>query len=370
MQTFTPEIPLYIDNSLLVSSLGFDSATVVAAMRAGLSRPSALPGFSVTAEDGDEMDVQGHPINLLTHGFIGPGRYRQMLGKIFSDVSSALRAELGNIYLLVGVPDPQRYSEGSNAETGEALTEKENAFDLYGQTWQSIVDNSLADNGLSERFAATKIIEMSVSKAPRLLQMSQEALKHDPQGHVVLVTVDTLADDSGLTWLYHTGRLKTAIYPVGTSPGECVNALILSTQKPAEGSLRVESVHYDVEEHALFDNTPPQGRALSRLLQQFVSEGDKQQASKPWFICNLSGEQRPSFEWGMAQVHCKAAGVDISELPWIPAINVGDVGVAYMNLALSWVLQAFDRGYAIAPRCGIASMDYTGTRSLLSVSKE
>lgn len=370
MQTFTPEIPLYIDNSLLVSSLGFDSATVIAAMRAGLSRPSSLPGFSVTAEDGDEMDVQGHPISLLTHGFMGPGRYRQLLGKIFSDVSSALSAERTNVYLLVGVPDQQRYSEGHNVESGEALTDKENAFDLYGETWQSIVESSLADSGLGDRFGATKIIELSVSKTPRLLQMSQEALKHDPQGQVVLVTVDTLADDSGLTWLYHTGRLKTAIYPVGTSPGECVNALILSTRKSAESSLRLESVHYDVEEHGLFDNTPPQGRALSRLLQRFVSEGNNEQADKLWLICNLSGEQRPSFEWGMAQVHCKAAGIEISELPWIPAINVGDVGVAYMNLALTWVLQAFKRGYALAPRCGIASLDYTGTRSLLSVSKE
>jgi 3-oxoacyl-[acyl-carrier-protein] synthase-1 len=369
VQTFTPEMPLYVDDVLLISSLGFDAATAIAAMRAGLSRPSPLPGFSVTAEDGDEMDVSGHPVSLLTHGFEGSGRYRQLLGRIFADVQSALRAQNSNVYLLVGVPDQTRYRDGINAESGAQLTEKEDAFNLFGETWQSIVDSSLATNGLADRFVATKIVELSVANTPRLLQISQEALKRDPQGCVVVVTVDTLADEPGLTWLYHTGRLKTAIYPVGTSPGECVNALFLSGQKTSPSSLRLDSVHYDVEEHDLFDDTPPQGRALSRLLQQFASGGEQEKAGKLWLISNLSGEQKSSFEWGMAQVHCQAVGVEINESPWLPGINVGDVGVAYMNLALAWVFQAIKRGYAMAPRCGITSLDHTGTRSLLSVSK-
>lgn len=387
MNTFVPEIPLYIDDALMIGSLGFDAATSVAAMRAGLSRPSLLTGFSVTAEDGDEMGVSGHPVSLLTHGFVGAGRYRQLLGRIMGDVKNALinhasvdgAASNGErsqsiptnkpVYLLVGMPDQKRYREGKNVESNTDMSEKEDVFSLFGETWQSLVEHSLAANGLDERFAATKVVELSVAKTPRLLHMAHEALKRDPEATVVIVTVDTLTDDPGLTWLYLTGRLKTAIYPVGTSPGECVNALIVRSRKSSSSVVRLESVHFDEEDHAFFDSAPPQGRALSRLLNLHAAGSGQEENRKLWFISNLTGEQKPSFEWGMAQVHCQAAGVDINDFPWLPAINVGNVGVAFMNLALAWVVQAYKRGYAVAPRCGIATLDHTRDRSLLTVSE-
>lgn len=387
MKSFVPDIPLYIDETLVISSLGFDAATVVAAMRAGLSRPNPLTGFSVTADDGDEMDVSGHPVNLLTYGFEGAGRYRQLLGRMFADVNTTLQikysADTGSrqgkspppmtesapVYLLVGVPDHRRYRQGKHVETNAELTEKQDVFSLFGETWQSLIEKSLAANGLSERFIATKVVELSVANTPQLLQMAHEALKRDPRACIVIVTVDTLTDEPGLTWLYHTGRLKTAIYPVGTSPGECINALFVSCRKSSVSTLRIESIHFDHEEHDLFDERPPQGKALSRLLQKFATVNDQEKPHKLWLISNLSGEQKPSFEWGMAQVHCQAANLEINEFPWLPAINVGDVGIAYMNLAVAWAAQAFKRDYAMAPRCGIASLDHRNTRSLLSVSR-
>lgn len=370
MKRFVPELPLYIDDALLVSSVGFDAATSAASMRAGLSRTAPLYGFSVTAEDGDEMEVTGHPISLLTQGFEGAGRYRQLLSRILDDLRSALAStsqavsDSRGVYLLVGVPDTRRYVSGNHVETGESLSEKDAVFNLYGETWQTLIEQSLQQAGLSDAFVATKVVEISSARAPRLLQMAHEALKRDPEGRVVVLTVDTLSDFPGLTWLYQTGRLKTAIHPVGTSPGECVNALILSAVRKAGSGLRIDAVHYDEEANDLFADEPPQGRALARLLISHAGTSEV-----PWLIGNLTGEQKPSFEWGMVQVHCQEEGLQFEGMPWLPGINVGDVGIAFMSLALSWALQAFARGYALSPRCGIALLDHANERSLISVSR-
>ena len=373
MKRYAPPVPLHVDRALSVSSLGLDSATTAAAMRAGLSRPAPLYGFAEMDESGEESQIRGHPIGLLTRGFESVGRYRQLLGALFARLHEPLGREkkIGTpLYLLVGVPDAERYREGTVLASGEPLGEDDDDFDLGGQSWEDVVSSSLEAAGLAERFAVTRVVEAGPARSTRLLQLASRALEREPDATVVVAIVDTLADTAGLNWLSVTGRLKSAAYPVGVSPGEGAGALFLS-RRASSASLRVESIGYAKESHDLFADAQPEGRALAELLDAFADEGEP---GPLWSIANLSGEPAPFFEWGMAGVHRRARAADPERVaddpPWLPAMHVGETGAAFLPLALAWATEACARGYAPAARCAIVIVEHGVRRALVALSQK
>ena len=369
---FRPSTPLYVNEALLVSSVGLDAATAAASIRAGLSRPAPLHGFAVVGEDDEETVVSGHPIALLTAGFEGAGRYRQLLERILGDLHTTLAAEKADtaerpLYLLLGVPDRRRYSEGTDVESGEPLGEEDDAFTLYGATWESLLKSALERVGLAGRFAATQVRETSIARSAELLQLAHRALEGERRARVALVLVDTLSDTAGLTWFHRTGRLRTALFPVGACPGEGAAALLLSCERDA-GALCLDWIEQAEERDAQFAEEPPEGKALAALLERFLETHERDRAH-PWLLSNASGEERPFFEWAMARVHCLAtSGTSIESDPELPAMAVGEVGIAFVAMAMALVMQAHERGYAPRTRCAIVLGDHSGARALVAVS--
>jgi len=365
-------VPVCVDEALLIGSLGLDCATVAASLRAGLSRPAPLHECPMTTEDGDDADLIGHPVNLLTDGFEGAGRYGRLLERVFDDVAAVLDARTKvrdePCYLLVGVPSSERYSDGVDIESGEELDPDDTGFGLSGNSWGGVIDGVLELTGTRERFTAVRVVETTNVRCTMLLRMAHEALASRPGSRVLLVTVDTLADEPGLRWLERTGRLRSPTHPVGVAPGEAVAALFLSSRRESR-TLELGPILHATEPNAMFDDALPEGKALAGLLAAFAAARVDVNGAV-WTIANQTGEQRQAYEWGMATLHCRAqASLALDGLPELPAMFVGDVGVSFMCFAIALVTQAHARGYAPASDCGIVLVDHTGERALVTVRR-
>lgn len=365
MERFIPQQSVFLNSSVVISSVGFNAQTTAASMRAGINRPEPLDGFAEQTEDGEE-DIIGYPIRLLTHGFQGAGRYIQLLSNGFK----ALEAELNNgamqspeIYLMMCVPELDRYMQTQDQDSPL----EENPFQFYNQGWDETIHIALSKTGTANLVRGYKVIPTRPSACADLYIQAAQVLREKPQAAVVLGFVDSHTDEAALSWLNNTARLKTANNPVGMMPGEAVSFSILSNQS-TQGALSLLAVNKAKEEHTVLDEPPPEGRGLCDLLMDYNAQNPPTTPGEFWCIANLTGEEKPSMEWGRA-LHLFRQNTSTNPNPnmWLPNVSLGEVGICYPSIALAWAQQSIQRHYAPASTCAITTHCYSNDRTLMSV---
>ncbi|MEP1446872.1 MAG: hypothetical protein ABJK37_12235 [Paraglaciecola sp.] len=370
MHCFVPPSPVYVNDTVVISSVGNTSETTAASLRAGIARPEQLDGFAEETEDGEE-NIVGYPIRLLTHGFEGAGRYIQLMRSGFEQVAQKISADEQNshkdeyreIYLLMAVPDVSRYLQ--TLEVEEQLDE--NPFQFYNKGWDETVKVALDQSGLGELLSGYTVISAAPSSISELIQQSAALLTQKPNALVIAGFVDSLTDFAGLTWLNNMARLKSASNPVGLIPGEAVSYLFLtSLAKP--GSVEVISVNTTEEEHPLHSDIHPEGKALNQLLVEYSKQNPVPVEGEFWSINNLTGEEILAMEWGRAlNFYQKDTKTNPEPDVWLPNVSLGEVGICFVSIAIAWAQQAFRRNYAPTPTCAVAVFCYSNVRTLLTI---
>ena len=371
MKSFVPPFPIYVNDTIVVSSVGLCAETTAASLRAGISRPEIIDGFAESTEDGEE-EITGYPVKLLTHGFEGAGRYIQLLCDGFEQVRKKILAmtesdhhknNSDEIFLLMGVPDIKRYLQTDKPD--EALDE--NPFQFYNKGWNETVNIALSQSGLMELISGYKIIPVSPSSSGDLLEQGTVLLRQKPKALVITGFVDSLTDFAGLSWLNNMGRLKSANNPVGLMPGEAISLLFLNAFAE-QGAVEVDSIGQTTEKNGFYSEEQPEGKAFSQLLVEYDTQHPSVNVGEFWCINNLTGEERFAMEWGRALYHYQS---DTKTEPnpdvWIPNISLGEVGICFLPIAISWAHFAFKRKYALSSSCAIAVFCYTNARTLISI---
>lgn len=377
MKCFVPPSPIFVNDTVVVSSVGFNAETTAASLRAGISRPEYLDGFAETTEDGEE-EITGYPIKLLTHGFEGAGRYIQLMRDGFEQIVEKIaameestgvqdanhqRTKHSEIFLLMGVSDINRYLQ--TAEPDEELDE--NPFQFYNKGWNETVKIALIQSGLIELISGYKIIPVAPSSSVDLLEQSSVLLRKKSNALVITGFVDSLTDFAGLTWLNNMGRLKSANNPVGLIPGEAVSFLFLNAIAEL-GAVEIVSVGQAMEKNGFHSEDQPEGKALSQLLVEYEKQHPSSNAGEFWCINNFTGEERFAMEWGRALYHSQSdTKIEPKPNVWLPNISLGDVGICFLPIAISWAHLAFKRNYAPSPSCAIAAFCYTNARNLITI---
>jgi 3-oxoacyl-[acyl-carrier-protein] synthase-1 len=378
MTYFAPPRPIFVNDTVVISSVGFNAQTTAASMRAGISRPEPLDGFAQITED-DEENITGYPIQLLTHGFAGAGRYIQLMRRGFEEVVKKLQAKPDDtptkIYLLMAVPETSRYMQTKEPEDAP----DKNPFQFYNTGWDETVNTALTQSGLLEILSGYKVVPVAPSSSAKLLAQSAALLQQKPDSLVISGFVDSFTDHAALTWLNNMGRLKSPNNPIGLIPGEAVSFLFTSLQAQ-RGAVELVSVNQTQEKYPLYSdasnfetsadktNNPPDGQALNQLLVGFSKQYPAPNGQEFWCMSNFTGEQWQAMEWGSALHHYqRSTQVEPNPDVWLPNISLGEVGICFWSIAVAWAQQAFKRQYAPLPVCAITTFCYLPERTLIVV---
>lgn len=353
----------------LVSALGYDAPTALAAARAGVSRAGVLPHWRKrSGVTGVEEPVVGHAAGLLTNGFEGEPRLRRLALGALQDLLAerldaiALKERIG---LYVALPDPDRVRScallrgpGNDPPAPDAdepsAAERARAFVhavAAGVAWVE-KPTTLFWNHLGHAAGAV------------VLGAAAQDLQAGKIDTAIVLAVDSLLDDDALAWLAACGRLKCDDAPSGLMPGEAAVALAL--RRPGEAAAPLASLRglsFAEEPLAQSEARVSTGEVLAEVVSRACSEAAPGQA---WLLADLNGEHHRAHEWGSALSRLRGTAEAFAEPAlWLPALSFGDTGATSAPLAVATVSHAWQRGCAPGPAAVVAACSDAGARAAL-----
>jgi len=350
----TPPDAIVLTGVGMVSALGPDAATSLAAMRAGIARfaewagylPDAMPpgGWESDAED---LVTTAAPLPYVDqNGEEGEdgGRDRALLRLALQDLVRSARlgrGEFAEAGLFLALPEAARPGW-------------DGAGDFVGR---------LFAGGQVPRPAFVETVEAGHAGGLVALARASAALAEGRMARCVVAGVESALDADFCAALDADGRLKHEASPSGRVPGEEASAVLLETAAAAaERGARVLAAVGPVgtaRETPRDDGAPSDGAALTEAVRSACgSDG----APLHWVAADLNGERGRAREWGLVAVRLRALLGEVPHL-WHPADCRGDVGAASATSLLAAGARAFGRGYAPADRCLIWSASDGGERA-------
>jgi 3-oxoacyl-[acyl-carrier-protein] synthase-1 len=183
--------------------------------------------------------------------------------------------------------------------------------------------------------------------------------------------VDSLLHPVFLRSLHDAGRLKTPATPVGLIPGEAAAFLVLERADDARrrglrpririGPRALEGQEPSKRDPKRLEHSDTMARVVQRVL---AASGGASALDR--VIVDLNGERWRFREWGLVDTRCLAELPNDSEL-WHPMDCVGDVGAAFLPLAVGMATRALERGYAGEGEMLICAASDQGDRAAILV---
>lgn len=210
------------------------------------------------------------------------------------------------------------------------------------------------------------------SRTPRsaalALAQACEALARGELDAAVVAAFESQLDGPYLDELLAAGRLHSIDRPGGIVPGEGAAVFVIETAEAARRRkqpvlARLVALALEQEPEGRTSKQPSQAAVLARALQTVLATDP---GAYHRLIVDHSGERWRFREWALAEPRA------LGSLPprwglWHPADSIGDIGAAFIPLAVSWATQAFARSYAGPGGILIAAMSDTGERAALTL---
>lgn len=315
---------LAIESTGLACAVGRSAPLACAAIRAGLSRRTALPAQTTLAADSEAEPAFGHPIPIVTGGYALFARWRRLARAALLDLRRRLapRADEADAWertLFVFVlPEPAERS----------LFDEPRSDDDWRATW---VEPLLRSVGLEVPGAR---IAMHVGTAPAVAVARTPGWLVDRRcDRAVVVAADSCVEEGATRLLAQADRLWSPDRPVGLSPGEAGVAVLLADARAASGP----AIAGLATATAPVADDTERGLAGHRLAD-CIREAFGPTAPGPTiqWITDLNGEPWRANQLGHAQVRLTANGLRLPGFE-APASSTGDTGAAqfYLGLALA-----------------------------------
>lgn len=353
----------------LVSALGYDAPTAMAAARAGVSRASVQPHWHKrSGVSGVEEPVIGHAAGLLTLGFEGPVRLRRLALGALQDllaerVDPALLQQRVGLY--VAIPDPDRERScaalrGPTARTPERDPDEPTAADIA----RALVHAVAAGVAWVEKPSTLFWNHLGHAAGAVVIGAAAQDLQAGKVDTAIVLAVDTLLNDDTLTWLMACGRLKCDESPTGLMPGEAAVALALRRSGEAPAPMAtLRGLAFAEEPHAQALASVSTGEVLTEAVARAWAEAASGAA---WLLADHNGEHHRAQELGSALARLRAAGDAFADPAlWLPALSFGDTGAASAPLAVAMASHAWQRGCAPGPAAVVAACSDGGARAAL-----
>ncbi len=314
--------PLHVTSLGLVCPVGLTPASAAAAMRAGVSRFTELPHADQTGEA-----ILGAVVPGLSPDLRGRRRLVELLAQAFQYSLASLPRDLSAtdlpIILCVREPAlPANQIDGVLAEASARLAVPLRCTDA--------VCLPAGPVGVFEAFIHARALVRETTQA------------------CLVAAVDSLVDARTLSWLDRKRRLKTALQSDGLIPGEAAGVALVSDRALTGSALVVRGLGFAVETATALNHEPLLGKGMTVAVRGALDEAGVAMHEVDFRLSDVAGESYAFEELVLAQARV-ARQTRSSQPLWHPADMVGDCGAASGLVQLSWVEQAFARGYAPGP---------------------
>jgi 3-oxoacyl-[acyl-carrier-protein] synthase-1 len=354
----TPADAIVMTGVGMVSALGPDATTALAAMRAGVARFAEWEGYLPDAmpPGGWEGDSDGLVTTAAPLPYVdedgeddGGGRDRALLRLALQDLVRGARlgrAAFAEAGLFVALPEATRPG------------------------WAGAADfvQRLFAGGQIPRPAFVEAVEAGHAGGLIALAKASAALAEGRVPRCVVAGVESALDAAFCAALDADGRLKHEASANGRVPGEEASAVLLEPLAgAAERGARVLAALGPVgtsRDVPREDGAPSDGAALTAAVRSACGTDG---APLRWVAADLNGERGRAREWGLVAVRLRDLLGEVPHL-WHPADCRGDVGAASAVSLLAAGARAFGRGYAPADRCLIWSASDGGERAAVMLT--
>lgn len=331
--------------------VGNDAPGTCAALRAGVSRLAAWPHLSFA----------GEPIAV---GAVRPGHSDAAWNeKAVPLLSPAIHEALWQAGLYAHSWHRRRVglfvATPPRSRTGVHPRRVADTDEYLGDVWLRLANNEFVRR--TER--------LHVGGAVALAQAC-EALASDELDAAVVAGVESYLDSYFLDELLTAGRLRTAESPHGIVPGEGAAAIVLETaeaarRRQAPALARLVALVLEQEAAGWSPSLPSRAEALTRALQAALAV-EPGPAAYHRLLVDLTGERWRAREWALAEPRALAA-LPAGWQTWHPVDSIGDVGPAFVPLAIGWATQAFARRYAGPGGILVGALNETGERAAVAL---
>ncbi|MBZ4417960.1 hypothetical protein [Myxococcus sp. RHSTA-1-4] len=343
----------------MMTAVGYGAVGTLAALRADMDRPHTHPTFRVVDGEGGEAAVVGYPVTGFAEGFTGPGAWVRLALGAFADLVHG--AELPpatdedfwrrtGLTLLGPAADTERFSE--------LLDEAPDAWErLYARPVVEALRIPWAPGHM-------RVLGLGHCALAEAVQRAGEDMAARRVDRVVVLAADSYLDAESLSWLCGQGRLKGALGPMGTMPGEAGAAVLVEAGTVARGRCaarggRVLAVALSESREQGAPSTPEElGRALAEVVRRVLPE------QRPFVgdvLLDLNGEAWRAQAWGHAQMFLTREHVDFERCrATLPAECLGETGAASAPLALGVAVGAFVWGHNPEGQALVLSLSESG----------
>lgn len=311
----------------MLSAVGRSYPESCASIRAGLSRPTALPGTQLIDEESQQaVPVVGHPVRGVTEGFFGPGLWLRLAQHCLAELMhrSVVAPPQDEAYwsrsaLLVLTPDPN----------GERFDPDEPHETEYVR--RMVLEPLLRRTPLRLQGQACFTISAGQATLYGALAKAGAQIRAGRFDRFVVLAVDSLLDDLSLAWLNEQGRLKGPDSPSGLMPGEVGVGMVIERAGTGVSDPRTQVALLGLE-HATRAGTAlslpgTQGARLAGVVDAALAQARLGSAAGGTIVCDLNGEV-----WKAETVaHARMAliGHLNDNAEWVmPCASLGDVGSA------------------------------------------
>ena len=359
----------------LASSLGTHAIGACAAARAGIVRPSPLPGrIALDPVTEKSEPLIGHPVSFLTRGFSGPGRVARLGGLALGDLLSraALRPEdMSQTAVVLAL------GSGYHRNAAELIADAKAFTDELPPDAPEV---AVTKEGV-RTLAVARMFEMAGLPAPAVVELvfddhagfgqalhRASMLLADRRVRRCLVGgIDSYCDPETLDVLDELALVKGPGNPVGIPPGEGAAFVLLERSDASSTPTRrfeIANAAYLSGSSHLLSPTGLGGRKLAEAVGNALEAA----AGTP---CGLSigthnGANWCAVEWGetaLALPEWSKTGRH-----WWHAISFGDTGAAAPAIATCMATQALTRGYAEGPKVLVWASGPTGSKTAFVVT--
>jgi 3-oxoacyl-[acyl-carrier-protein] synthase-1 len=327
----------------LVTALGYNAPSTLAALRAGIS--------GVRTQAWADLEG-GEPYRCarvdLPQRWGGVALLADLLSPAIHEcLQGGGAGGLAEIPLLVGVSHPSRPGRAAHIEV-----------QLLAAVAERLETRLHPD---SRTFAAGQ------TGCAQALAHARELIASGRASHVLVAGVDSYIDRETLRAYDQQRRLLCTGNSNGFLPGEAGAAVLVSAHAAGAAEPYVASGGQAVEAATIESTSPLRGQGLAQAVRQAMSSAGATMGDMAFRLSDLSGEH-----YKFKEALLVAMRLDRSEraqpLPmWHPIEHLGEVGAAILPCLLAWAAHAMREGYAPGGRalCHVGSD--TGERAALVV---
>jgi len=329
--------------------LGLNTATSMAAVRAGITRIEEQPFF---------LDRQGEPVRMavdpkLDPLLMGVERFTGLVTTALEEVCAQLAEQaldLGNIPLFLGLP------EGRPGWTRNDM---------------QLVLDQLARKTFPVPLRPIELFPFGHAAGLLALDAACQKIHAGQQPVCVVAGVDSYWNFETLEWLDQNRQLATPYHRGAFFPGEGSGAVAVAAdsvvrRRKGRTLARVRGIGVTIEPNKIKTDTVCVGEGLTACIRKSVAESRFPAEMIDGIICDINGERYRAEEWGFSLLRLSDVFVDPTRYD-LPTACWGDVGAASGPLAMIMAINAAQKGWAKGKYYLIWNSSEGGHRAALSL---